>query len=125
VQKRGRSPAQAVKGQWLDVSPCCSTYPCAFVVPLLPQACRSEEVRKLVAEVAGSVVALAAARKIGFAILPVWLDLAPKIFGHMLLSVAEVAIDSLHLLLAQKPCRLSSVSHWRSWPQPIKTRYTR
>src|SRR6516162_798449 len=36
MQKSGRCPAQAMKGQRLDVSSCSSTFACAFEVPFLP-----------------------------------------------------------------------------------------
>jgi hypothetical protein len=58
VQKRGRSPAQTVKWQWFHISPAPSAFSHTFVIPLLPQACSSKKVCKLVAKVACIVVAL-------------------------------------------------------------------
>jgi len=58
MQKCGRCPAQAMKGQRLDVSSCSSTFACAFVAPFLPQPRSSEQVRKLMAEVSRFTLAL-------------------------------------------------------------------
>ena len=42
MQKRGRSYAQTVKGQWFDISPTPSAFIRTIVIPLLPQACSSK-----------------------------------------------------------------------------------
>jgi hypothetical protein len=52
VQKRRGCPAQAVKRQWLDVSPFASTFTRAFVVLFLSQPGSSQQACELIAEVA-------------------------------------------------------------------------